>query len=175
LTNNTGSAVAGVPLNIYGLLGLCGSVATSTTALAPVAYSVKINWIEMWGPQSAYGTDNTVSVEWDAGYVNTNNRIQMGTTVSNAQPAYLKARPPGQSLAGFWVSFGGGNAVLCKIAGPANFIMDVNLSFISSNDEQSTPPSLIITGPATVGNVYYLAPDYPTSTDFPPVGLVTIH
>lgn len=158
------------PIFLAAAAGAICSVTNST--LKTIAGSVKVNFIEVWSPPPSQGAATTCSVDF-AGSANNPNREYSDTSVSVTRPAHVLCNPPTQSLCSFWQQASNTTSDLFTIAGGAGAIIDVGLSIVLA-DGDAEPSSVTVTT-ATLGNVYYLALDGPTSNLLVPVSLATTH
>lgn len=171
-TSTSGNPTA---ISTADLLGAAGVIAATTTTAYSVFDSVKVTKVSIWAPPASQGTASTCSVEWVG-------PTTLSTSVSNfeisdtsnsvSRPAHVSGSPPKQSLASFWNQ--SSTAGVFTLVAPTGSIVDVSLMLIFSDDEFSAS-SISLTGPASVGAVYYLALDGPGANTFKPVSLTTIH
>jgi hypothetical protein len=130
--------------------------------------SVKVNRISIWAPPASQGASATVSVNW-YGYANSPNREVSDTTISTSKPAHVVSTPPTGSLASFWQTVG--TNTIFSIVAPTGAIIDITLSLILSDDENTLPATTTAGG--TLGVNYYLSLDPNVTHRFTPVSLTT--
>jgi len=94
--------------------------------------------------------------------------IPEGVTLSNS----VRFKPPAKSLAGFWITTADAAADVMTITCPAGTIVDLQIAFRLSN---ALPQASVAIATGTVGVIYYLALDGPSSNSLVPVGLSTTH
>jgi hypothetical protein len=93
------------------------------------------------------------------------------TTVSTATPAHLKAIPPSNSVAGFWMLSSNNNNLFILTA-PTGSIIDVDLDLIVQDDDAGGQTQITV-ATATLGAVYYLSLDPNATHRYVPVSLTT--
>lgn len=165
-TSTSGTATALTPTS---LMCAAGSIAViANTLVTSVFSSVKLNRIDIWSPPSAQGSAVTCSVDW-TGSNNSPNREYSDTSVSTATPAHVSCVPPPMSLASFWQQASATG--LCTVTAPTGSIIDIYLSLIFQDDDQSVAQSNVTT--ATLANSYYLSADPNATHRFTPVSLTT--
>ena len=159
---------------LASLLGACGGTCTiANSKVQPWASSVRVRRLTVWPPGGATG--NYTFIDWassgSAGFVPDTAKINIvpdGVVVSSA----LRFVPPKGSLAGNWLNpvtlstssilFGG----TYKIGS----IVDLDIEFTLSNVSEA---GNITVAAATLGNIYYLALDGPSSNKIVPQGVPT--
>jgi hypothetical protein len=157
---------------IFGCLGVVGTV-TNTTCVSMYS-SFKLARITIWPPQNS-GADRTI-LEWgasadggyspDSAYINT---IPDGITETTG----ITFRPPAKSLLNNWMStYLSASNIIAYMTCPVGTIIDLHVTACMPND---FVPESITVAAATVGSVYYLALDGPSTNNFIPVGLVSTH
>jgi hypothetical protein len=167
-TSTSGTLTA---LTAPGLLAAAGNVCTvANNTVTSFFGTVKINSIEMWSPPAAQGSSVTCSCDW-AGYQNSPNQEVSDTSVSVSTPAHIRAVPPRQSLASFWVNEALGTGTICQLIAPTGTIIDVDLSLILQDDEEPATATGVATG--TLGSIYYLSLDPNATHRYVPVSLTT--
>jgi len=151
------SAVSGTSFNAGNLVLSAGSMCTVTnTTVTSLFSSVKVDAVEIWSPPASQGSFATCAIEWNgsaAQAVAANLEIS-DTSVSTAQPAHLRSHPPPQSLAGFWQTPGIANNALFVLNCPAGSIVDVTMSLIMNDDEDTAIAGGVATG--VLGKQYIL-------------------
>lgn len=163
----TGAYNGGVsPAQILGGLGVVCSVANTTAAL--LFRSFKLNSVEIWCPPASQGAAASISIEW-LGANNSPSLEHMDTTLSVSRNAHIFCRPPKNSVASFWQTTSA--TQLFSIMVPTGTVIDLNVTYIESDDEIAVSTVAIATG--TLGNTYYLALDHGTSDVLVPIRLTT--
>jgi len=173
-TSTSGTAT---PITVASLLLASGTVAATSNLVYSPFFSVKVNKVDIYAPPASQGAASTCSIEWFGGLGSMGNQEISDTSNSVSTPARVSSRPPRLSQASFW-----NNAIhnvnLFTLIAPAGSIIDVMLSLIMFDDSEpagSSNPVHYTTGAAaTVGDVYFLALDQPTSSIYTPVSLTTI-
>ncbi len=152
------------------LLGALGTVCTVVnTTVAQFARAFRIKSVEMWAPISSTSTAPvSCTIVW-FGFGNSPNIERTGTSISNAQPAHLRSTPPKESLAGFWQLTGSTNIFF--LTAPGGTVVDLEVEYVLVDQATATSTQTVAAG--TLGNVYYLALDGPTTNLLVPVGLAT--
>lgn len=119
----------------------------------------------MWaGCGVATGDRQTIAIEWTPFNTLGASNIEVSdTTISNARPAHIFAKPPSGTAAQFWVD-DLTDQTLFLMTGPAGTITDVNVSFMLND---SSPTSAIAVTGATVGRLYFQSLDGTTNNQLP--------
>jgi hypothetical protein len=153
-----------------GFLGGAGGICTvANTTLVGFFYALRIRRIKVWTITATAGTAATCSVEWQ-GQANTPNMEVSDTSINTAVPAMLNSVPPRNSLAANWATANTGQ--LCILTCPVGTIVDVSLQLVAWDGEANNSINTISAG--TLGQVYYLALDQPSSTQrYVPISLST--
>ena len=162
------AAVSDASITILDILGVVGSVATTTTSTTNICQSFRINKISIWGPGSLTGS--TVSVNFPGG-VNSVSKEFSDTTINSAECAHVSCKPPKNSLASFW-QVNGVVTRLFLLTAPLGSIIDLNLTTILNDNDPLITST--VTGPASIGTLYYLALNHTTTKTIRPVSLLTI-
>ncbi len=163
------NAQVAVPIEDTDLIGVMGGVCSVlNSTFTPMFNSVKVKCIEIWAPLASVGTPTSCAIEW-TGTANSPNVEVSDTTVTATFPAYIKTRPPKNSLASFWQV--ASSTALCLITCPQGSIIDVTLSGIM-NDNEANSTSIGITS-GVVGKVYYLYLTGQTSAALVPIALTS--
>jgi hypothetical protein len=158
---------ASTPVTPNSLMGCAGTVCTVTNSTVTSIFgSVKVNLVEMWSPPASQGSSTTCSVDW-IGSSYQPNREYSDTSVSVATPAHVISSPPPMSIASFWQT--SSTNTLFNLIAPAGTIIDVHLSLILNDDDESLVTVAVTT--ATLGNIYYMSLD--PNKRFTPVSLTT--
>lgn len=159
------------PLTSKALCIAAGSMCTvANSTVTSLFASVRLDKIEMWSPPPSQGSYVTISAEF-TGQAQSANVEFSDTTVSTSQPAHLSCTPPSRTLAAFWQTPGIGSVTLANLVLPVSTIVDVTLSLILNDDENSAITYPVSTG--VLGQNYYLSLDNGTGHDIPPVSLTT--
>jgi len=167
----TSTSGAATEISSSGLIFAAGCVGTVLNSFVTSFYgSVRLNGVSIWTPPAAQGATATCSVEY-YGQSQGNTVEYSDTTVSTAQPAVVRTRPPPQSLSAFWQTPDIANQQLVRIIAPTGSIIDVDLSLILYDDESAAQTRAVVA--AALGTVYYLALDNATGSLYPPVSLTT--
>jgi len=171
------SATTSPVITVANILGACGGICTvANSKVQPWASSFRIKSVTVFPCAGSFsGAGVYTFLDWvsagSSGYVPDTAKmlnIPDGLTVSSP----LRFRPPRGSLAGNWINpvtistsaglFGG----TFKVGSVVDFSVEFTLSNVSEAGNIT-----VTTG--TLGNVYYLALDGPSSNKFVPAGLPT--
>jgi hypothetical protein len=161
--------------NIFGLHGM----AINATTMYTLFTSVRIREIEMWGPPASSLAPVTVAVRFPAGVfsgISNPESVVSDTSIGATVPAYLRAKPPKNSLANMWVS-GDLNSSMMQLEFPINAIVDFTFdgSISTAFGGPSITPFIFTVVGATTGDMYCLALDSTPSTGLlVPVSLNTL-
>jgi hypothetical protein len=151
------------------VLGAIGTTGLNSAQCAAIADSFRVRSIAMWAPPPSQGTTATVAVEW-VGQAYGNSLEFSDTTVSTAQPAYLRSTPPVSSLASFWQNPNGGSTGnLLTVTAPVSTLIDLVVDFILI--DTAAAGYYFATASASDGIISYLALDGYASNKITPVGL----
>ncbi len=170
------SAVSGVSCTLNGFLGACGGICTvANTNLRTWASSFQIKKIVAWPPGGVSGSADMVFVDWSAAgnsnFTPDSSKIVTipdGITVTKS----LVFVPPTKSLAEFWynpTNMSASGAIIALTC-PSGTILDVILEFSLSNVNLGNNITIVA---GSVGTVYYLALDGPSSNKLVPLGVPT--
>jgi len=170
----SGGNGSAIPVTVADLLGAFGAICTvtGTTAVALMS-SVKMHSIQIWSAASS-SASTTASVSWAAGESSQvpdesiDDSFPQGTTVVGG----VSFRPPAMSLAALWITSADASATLFSITSSAGSIVDVRCSFRVCD---TITPLAISISVGTVGKIYYLALDGPSSNVYKPTSLPTTH
>jgi hypothetical protein len=166
---NASSPLDDVAITTFQVLGAAGGICSVVNnSVSYINRSMKIKSIEIWSPTSTSTTSATCSVNWQGG-TNAPNVEVSDTSINQSRPAHIMTRPPVNSLASFW-AIGGGTTVF-KISCPGGSIIDIQLSLIEVDQSAASNTATITTG--TLGALYYLALDGPTTNLLVPISLNT--
>ncbi len=138
-----------------------GTVCTAAnTTVYGIVGAVRIRSIQMWVGTSTSGTQanclvNFLSSQATSGIASMNKEVG-DDTINASELAYIMARPPAGTQASFW-NTSAVTSTLCLLTCSANCVMDIDLEYILSDNENSGMAQYTITsGSAVVGNVYYI-------------------
>jgi hypothetical protein len=147
----------------FTVLMLCrfqSMVVVSSTTAYSLASAVRVKWVKMWGVTSAIQTSASVALEWSAGSTGflLNDTSVSDTTVSTTRAAYIKCKPPRQSLASWYQSYvQGGTNNLFTITCPAGAVIDIAYDWVLNSTE---PANVTFTPTAlAAGTVFAQNPD----------------
>jgi len=157
-----------------GIIGAMGTIGRIINAsVANIFATAKIHRVKCMAPISSQGTAATVSINWFGTNNNTPNKEVSDTSVSTAEPAYISTSPPRKSIGEDWFEFSAGSSsYIFTLVCPTGTVIDLTVSGIMADGPTDTATQSNI-GTATVGVIYYLALDYPTSHILVPVSLTT--
>ncbi len=165
----TNGIVALTPKSILASFGTICTVANSSTVA--LFNSFKIREIEIWAPGLPnYGTSviqpSTVTVEWESAVNSISSTLTFSDTSNNVSaPAHVRCSPPRGSTASFWSATT--SSTLVTIGAPVGAVVDVECDLVMDADNTDIDTTSIASG--TLGNVYYLALDGPTSALVRPI------
>lgn len=166
------AAATAQAVSAFDLLLAGGSVCTVVdTTMRSIFTSVKVHRVSMWAaPLSNVTTGGgaaTVSILWNNA-VTGSDIEDTDTSVTNALPAYISARPPADSNAAFWQNT---DVALFTVEGPINTIVDVHMSLVVADGETGGAGVTISTDSFALGVVGY---GFLGSNDnYSPVGLTS--
>jgi hypothetical protein len=168
------SANSSLTITMANLLGAFGGVCTvANSKVQPWASSFRIRSLTIWPAYAASG--NYTFVDWvsagSSGYVpDTASMINIpdGITVTTA----LRFKPPRGSLAGHWLNpvTISSSAVVFGCTVKIGSVLDLDVEYTLSNISEAG--NITVTA-GTLGLVYYLALDGPSSNKLVPQGLPT--
>jgi len=130
----------------------------------------------MWGTPTNSYSPVLVQCQYDTGVNSTFGAptVVISDTSAGITPAYIKTRPPKESLAAKWFNVGNTSAPLFTLQYPTYCDIDVNVSFVNDFSGASSVTSVGTSG-AGVGVNYIRALDSASSTNIlAPVGVATI-
>lgn len=163
-TYNAGTAATGIlPRGILGAAGVIGTVANTT--VMPYAFAFKIHKVVVYISTAG----QSVQLDWSGtGGAYNPGLTSSVTCVSSAQPETLIAVPPSGSNAAFWQSDSVITLFTITPSGPASgpITLDLDASYVVADSTNS--PTGIAVATATVGSIYYLALDAPTTARYTP-------
>jgi len=134
--------------------------ATSNTTVWGFVGAVRIRSIQMWVGTATSGTQanclvNFLSSQATSGIASMNKEVG-DDTINASELAYISARPPAGTQASFWQT-AASTDTLCLLTCSANCVMDIEMDYILSDNENVGMAQYTITsGTAVVGNVYYI-------------------
>jgi hypothetical protein len=152
------------------VLGALGTSGISGSACVALMDSFRVVELSMWAPPPSQGSTATVAVEWN-GQAQANSVEYSDTTVSTAQPAYIRSSPPSLSLAGFWQSPKVAVATLFTVTTPVSTILDLTVDMILG--DTGAQGFSYATASAADGVIGYLALDGYASNKLQPIGLTS--
>jgi len=173
------TAASGSPFSTVTFTNLQGLMTTAilTTQVYSMIYAAKIKLIEIWGPPSSSLAPVTVMVKYPAitnSSVSSPEVVHSDTSVGATVPAYVRSKPPKNSIVSMWLSQGD-TLTLFQLSFPLNAIVDFTFQYqMAFNPPSTALPSIGVTG-ATLGQLYCLPLDATPSTGvLVPVGLSTL-
>lgn len=154
-----GAAVNVTSATLLQALGIC---ALSTVSGQCLAKQVKVNRIEMWGPQSS-----TISIVFseNAG-LPTYSREVTDTSMASDHVSHIIVRPPKQSVVGMFNKEGVN--LFTAQASVTNGIIDIHVTYVLHDGSKGTAVTL---ASGTAGNIVY-APLDGVGGNYKPIGLV---
>jgi hypothetical protein len=174
---NISGSNASVTISLLELIGSMGGICTVTNStVVHWTTSIRIKSIILFSPVAA-STASNVTLEWNAGLGFIKDECRNETTPGGVATApYIVLRPPGKSFAGDWLNVSQSPLNLFNLFNAPNLcVIDVNV--VVTNPvafSASTLSSTVATG--TLGQVYYLPLDGPSSNKITPVmGYPTTH
>ncbi len=168
------SALTNVDITQADLLDLVFMALTATTG-DRLFNSMRLRYVEIWGPMASDLVPVTVSIEYVTGTALIGGRsiISSDTSMGSSQPAHVRSAPAADALANMWFN-SSASSTLVRLNGPTNSVVDVNFEYALSD---ATSGIAITNAPvgATAGTVYYGGLDglRSGSTQLPPVSLPT--
>jgi hypothetical protein len=168
------SACQNQAVGVGSIIQAIGVIAATTTHVYSMASSFKIDAITIYPPQVA-GSDS-VSINWSSGAsFGITQDSEMSRTLPDGITTTGKCvfKPSRYDLSADWLSANNGasNSVFA-VTCPTGSIIDLDIDFTLCNVFGGADVG--ITGPATVGSVYYTALDGPGSNKIRPVLLNSI-
>ncbi len=158
------------------ILGACGVVGTVlNTSVSYLWASFRIKRLRIWGvsDNGAVPTQNVTLVWQGASQLATTEKVQVVSSASISEPLHLDVRPPPLSQAAFW-NIGSANTILSLQPDVGSyFTIDLTVDLKMFQGGFATSTANVAT--ATVGELYYLALDGPSTNILKPVGLGTTH
>jgi len=137
------------------------------TSVSSIFYAVKIKSIEIWAPPASQGSSAFTSILWIGGASGTDINVN-DMSMSTAEPAHVLTRPPKGSSASFWTNADNLITSLFQITAPSGSVVDIVMDCIVASDQFQTTTSVTT---ATVGAIYGLYLDWPTSHALQPIGI----
>jgi len=165
-TSTSATATAITPTSTLGAMG--GVSAAANTNVSSFFGSFLIREVKIYTPPASQGAAATCSVEW-IGLANCPNVEVSDTTVSVADPAVIRSRPPVNSLASFWQL--AGTTAYMTLTAPAGSIIDVSLDAVLFDDDVAQAVNAVAA--SSLGSVYYLSLDPNATHRYVPVSLTT--
>ncbi len=170
------SALAGQAITLANLLGSFGGICTvANSTIRTWCSSFRIRSISAWLPGGVTGGSNYCFVDWAAsGNANFMPDIAKVYTVPDGVTVtgHLDFKPPKESLAAFWFNTANlsTTAAVAGITCPAGTIFDLVVDFTLGNVSGGVNITVVA---GSVGTIYYLALDGPSSNKLVPLGLPT--
>ncbi len=170
------TALAGQSITFANLVGALGSICTvAATKVRTWASSIKIDWVKIWLPGNVTGGPDYCFIDWAASgninFVPDYSKIMTlpdGVSVTG----HLTFAPPKESLASMWLNtanLSASGAVL-GITCPVGSIIDISMMYTLGNVSGGLDVTI---ASGSVGTIYYLALDGPSSNKLVPLGLPT--
>lgn len=165
--NNTAMAASGVVYSISpAKLGALISIGLSATTVGQLFEQVRLRRIQIWGQSSLVsGLPAEVSLNVSgvaAGNIGPDTFIQDVAVGQTAVP-YIDFRLDPRSEAGQWqnctVAAAPGTNTFFTIGAPTGSVIDITLDACVTSDSRATGFVFAVTGPATVGQIYYMSLD----------------
>ncbi len=167
------TASSGVAVTVGTLFGALGGICTvANSKVQSWCSSARIKSVTLW-PAPSTSTTPTPYLVWDAGQSGQIRDEQMdgsipeGTAVTKA----LRFLPPAGSLCGFWISAADSSATLFAVQAVSGMIVDLAVDYTLASGLGPVAASTVVSG--TLGSVYYLALDGPSSNKLVPTTLPT--
>ena len=148
------------------LLGILGNICTTTNSvLTTICATSKLHSIEIWSPPPAQGSSATVSVEWYG--LSKKSSIVSDTSINPLAPAYIKCKPPKDTLNSFWLGNLAQNVfgLIC----PIGSIIDIQLTGVFSDLVSISNQQTVATATNTVLYYSYLDAQTPSHVLVPQV------
>jgi len=160
-------------VSVPSILGAIGGVCVvANSSIQPWCSSFRIKQVDLYPSASSSGED-AANVQWDTGlsaFIKDSLKditMPIGITIASK----VSSNPPPKTLASDWIaSTATGNVFSLNVA--SGTIIDIHIDYTLSATFEANAIS-IATG--TLGKVYYLALDGPSTNVFVPVALVTTH
>jgi hypothetical protein len=171
------TTAAPVSVSVQDMLGALGGICSvGNSLLKPWSSSFRIHSVTAYPSTAAAApNENFCALWWNAGPsfqqkdVEESKDVPQGVTMT----APVRFTPPGKTLAGDWLACTAtGSTNLFSMFVSAGSIIDLHVSFTLSN--QFIPATMTI-GTGTLGTIYYLALDGPSSNTIVPAHLPTTH
>lgn len=163
-------------IGLGGLLGAMGVVGKTSTSVNAIHSAARLKSIKVWLP--ALSSANTFFLDWVGTIIAgispdrvTEASVPDGVTISGC----ITMRPPKGSLAREWLNAASISSLaqaLFTVTSPVGAIIDLHVEGCMANISSATPATITVTS-ATVGSIYYLALDGPSSNKIIPQGLLT--
>jgi hypothetical protein len=168
------SGVANVSINDRYIRGAIGGICTvANSKVMPWAGSIKLHSIVLW-PSAVSGSSGACDLYWvstGTEFIKDDEKFRvLPEGITETGP--LKFTPPAKSLAGEWISDSGSATNLAGLSAPNGTVVCLDVSFTLANNITAV---LATVASGTLGSVYYLALDGPTSNLVVPLGVPTTH
>jgi len=161
-------------VSVADLLGVAGTICTTAnTGVTTMAACCKINKVTVWPSASASAT-TYADVEWIAAASGFDRErdvtinIPQGVTMTGA----LSFRPQAKSLSSFWLNSTIASTNIFFITCSVGSVVELDASYVLS--AIYTPVNIAV-ATGTLGAVYYLAMDGPSTNTFQPTNLPSTH
>jgi hypothetical protein len=168
------AGVTSVSINDRYIRGACGGICTvANSKVQPWAGSIRINSITCWLPVVS-GSTASADCYWvstGTEFIKDDEKFRLipeGVTVTGP----MRFTPPPRSLAGDWISDAGAATNLLGLVAPNGTVVCLDVSFTLANNIVAVNQTV---ASGTLGAVYYLALDGPTSNTLVPQGVPTTH
>jgi len=164
---------------LIAAMGVMSTVAT--TSATAMFNTVKLHRVSVWTPPAldvaSVANDRSCTITWNSpegGSAIASGLEVSDSTMSNAYPAHISAKPPTGSLASFWLTAYSGTAAvnLFTIQCGAGSIVDVHVTAIMNDTNGANGLPYTTTAGPGLGVVYYPPLDGVTDSLLP-VGLLT--
>jgi hypothetical protein len=142
--------------------GMIGTVVN--TSCSGIASSIRIHSIKIWLPASGFAEVSWVSA---SGYAKDDSKDASLPTGIVGGSAPYSSSPPKGSLAADWLTAALTTQVLFTIGCTIGSIIDVDLSFVMSNNIGAGSQTVVT---AALGTLYYAYLDGPTTHYYLPIG-----
>jgi hypothetical protein len=164
----TGQSISRAQLLNSSIMNVSGS-----TTNYRIINAIRVNRVDMYVAGPAPPGSNTVQLEWVSTYGPS--KLISDTSVSSAQVAMIRSKPPPQSLASFWsLRQANESDTLMFLTCPASTIVDVSVNIVLADDSVAVSVSTSSTG--TIGVLYATYLDGPRgSAIFTPISLPSLN
>ncbi len=169
-TTSAGNTQLGVGIKplLFGLGGMCTTAGTGGT-LTSLCQCFRLRRVQIWSVPPSAGATATVEINWfPSGSADLVPAYELSnTSMSISVPAHVSSTPPRNTLASFWQNpTTASSGLLFVLTAPADSIVEVDLDFILSDNEQSVV-QYSTASTVTLGKVYYVCLDGGSGTIVP--------